>query len=74
MSWTSERARVASLTRSRAADDPELVAARQRLRAARYELHVQKIIADAPPLTDEQRHRVAQLLAPHIVVGGGEVA
>jgi hypothetical protein len=31
MSWTAKRARVASLSRSRTADDPDLVQARERL-------------------------------------------
>lgn len=68
MSWTAERARVASLTRSRAADDPDLIEARRRLRAARLEQHVQKVLAEAPPLTPEQRDRIARLLTP---AGGG---
>lgn len=60
--WTSERARVASLTRSRKADDPELVEARRNLRALRLEEYVTRVVAEAPPLTDEQRERIAALL------------
>jgi hypothetical protein len=62
MSWTSERARVASLTRSRAPDDPDLLAARRNLRAARAEDYVRKLVASAPPLSFEQRDRLAVLL------------
>lgn len=62
MSWTHERARVASLSRSRAALDPELIEARRSLRAARLEDHVKKALEDAPPLTEEQRERIARLL------------
>jgi len=62
VSWTQERARVASLTRSRAADDPDLVAARRNLAAARLADHIEKTIAAAPPLTAEQRDRLALLL------------
>jgi hypothetical protein len=62
MSWTSERARVASLTRSRAPDDPDLLAARRNLRAARAEDYVRKLVAAAPPLSIEQRDRLAVLL------------
>lgn len=62
MSWTTERARVASLTRSREPDDPELVAARRNLRAERLADHVAKIVAEAPPLTPEQIDRIAGLL------------
>jgi len=62
MSWTAERARVASLTRSRPADDPDLLAARQRLRTDRLAQHVARVVADAPPLTPEQRDRIASAL------------
>jgi len=64
LSWTSERARVASLTRSRPADDPDLVAARLRLKAARVEDYIARVVSEAPPLTPEQRDRLASLLRP----------
>lgn len=67
MSWTSERARVASLTRSRKADDPDLVAARQKLKVARFEECVARVVAEAPPLTPAQRDRIAALLAPVVI-------
>lgn len=57
-----ERGRIAALSRSRTSDDPELVSARRNLRAARLEDHVQRVLAEAPPLTDEQRERIAALL------------
>lgn len=62
--WTQERARVASLTRSRDADDPELLDARRNLRAARLEEYIRRTVDDAPPLTTEQRERLALLLRP----------
>lgn len=62
MSWTAERARVASLTRSRKDDDPDLVAARINLKAARAEDYIRRVVAEAPPLTPEQRDRIASLL------------
>lgn len=64
-SWTSERAKIASLTRSRTPDDPELVDARRNLKAIRLEDHVRQVMATWPPLTDDQCARVAALL------GGG---
>jgi hypothetical protein len=67
MSWTTERARVAGLSRDRKSDDPELVAARRDLKAARLEDYVASVVASAPPLTPEQRDRIAALLRP---VGG----
>jgi hypothetical protein len=62
--WTAERARLASLTRSRSADDPDLIDARRRLKALRLEEHVARVVAEAPPLTAEQRDRIAALLRP----------
>lgn len=62
MSWTAHRARVASLSRSRTANDPDLIAARQALKAARLADHIRRTVAEAPPLTAEQRDRLALLL------------
>lgn len=62
--WTQERARVAALSRDRAPDDPELLTARQRLKAARLEDHVRKTVESWPPLTNEQLDHVAALLRP----------
>lgn len=62
--WTHERARVASLTRSRTPDDPELVDARRNLRAERLADHIRRQVDDWPPLTNEQRARLAALLRP----------
>ena len=62
--WTTERARVASLTRSRTADDPDLLDARRNLRAARLEDYIRRTVDAAPPLTSEQRDRLAALLGP----------
>lgn len=62
MSWTAERARVASLTRSRPADDPDLIAAKQRLKAERLAEHVAAVVNAFPPMTDEQLNAVARLL------------
>ncbi|WP_219930992.1 hypothetical protein [Gordonia paraffinivorans] len=61
------RARIAALSRDRSADDPELVDARRDLAATRLEEHVAKVLATAPPLTQEQRGRIASLLRvnPH---------
>ena len=64
----TERGRVASLSRSRAADDPELVSARRNLYAATLESHIARVLAEAPPLTDDQRRRLAGLFT------GGSVA
>jgi hypothetical protein len=66
------RAKVAALSRSRPADDPELVAARQALNAARLERLVQAALTELPPLNDEQIGRVIALLRP--ATGGPRAA
>lgn len=62
MSWTAERARVASLSRSRPADDPDLINARRNLRCERLAAYIERVVDEAPPLTDDQRSRLAGLL------------
>lgn len=62
MSWTADRARVASLSRSRTPDDPDLINARRDLKASRLEAHIRRIVADAPAFTAEQAHRLASIL------------
>ena len=62
--WTHERAKVASLSRSRAVDDPDLIAARRNLRAERLAMYIKRAVDAAPPLTAEQRDRLALLLRP----------
>lgn len=62
MSFPHERARVASLTRSRAADDPELIDARRNMRAERLAEQIRRVVDEAPPLTPSQRARLASLL------------
>jgi hypothetical protein len=69
------RAVVASLSRcvatgERPADDPELLEARRNLKAVGLEEHVAKVVAEAPPLTDEQRTRISALLR----AGGNDAA
>ena len=56
------RGKVAALSRSRAADDPALVDARRDLRAERLADHIRRVVDEAPPLTTEQRDRLALLL------------
>ena len=58
------KARVASFTRSRTPDDPELVDAKRSLAEANIRACVEKVLAAAPPLNDEQRTRLVELLRP----------
>lgn len=62
MSITHERARVASLTRSRSADDPDLLDARRNLAAERLARYIRQTVDAAPPLTPEQRDKLALIL------------
>lgn len=69
MSWTQERSTIAHLHRQikrgeRSADDPELAAAYSRFAAEKISDYVKKVLADAPPLSDEQRTKLAELLKP----------
>lgn len=58
------RARVGALSRSRRTDDPEFLDAKRRLAEANIAEYIEKVLAEAPPLTDEQRVALADLLAP----------
>ena len=68
--WTHHRARVASLSRTHSADHPDVIEARQALKCSRLEDYVTRVLAEAPPLTDAQRERIARLLSPSAAVGG----
>jgi hypothetical protein len=58
------RGKTAGLTRSRTSDDPELVEARRDLAAERLAEYIARTLETAPPLTPEQRDRLALLLRP----------
>ena len=69
MSWTQERSKIAHLSREikrgeRPADDPALTDAYRRFAAAKLNDYILKVLAEAPPLTDEQRTKLAELLRP----------
>lgn len=56
------RAKHAALTRHRPADDPDVLDAKRDLAAEVLRVHIERVIAAAPPLTDEQRDRIAAIL------------
>lgn len=58
------KAKVGSLSRSRSEDDQELLEARRSLKAANVAAYIERVISEAPPLTDEQVDRIALLLRP----------
>ena len=60
--WTTHRARVAGLSRDRLPDDPDLLAAKADLKAARLEDYIARVVASAPPLDPATRDRLALLL------------
>lgn len=55
-----QRARIGSLCRSRAADDPELLAARRELATATIGEFIERTLASVPPLSREQRARIVE--------------
>lgn len=58
------KCRVAALSRSRGSSDAELLCARRALKAAKLAAYVEKVVAEAPPLSPEQIDRIALLLRP----------
>jgi hypothetical protein len=51
----------------RAVDDPEVIDTRQKLAEARISRYIDKILSEAPPLNDEARRRISELLrGPHV--------
>lgn len=53
------------------ADSPQARQAAEELAAAKASIYIERILAEAPPLTPEQRTRLAELLKPVRVNGGG---
>lgn len=60
--WTKTRSEYANLAKTHDPTEPAMVEKRAELRALRLEDHVRRVISEAPPLTDEQRDRIASLL------------
>jgi hypothetical protein len=56
------RARVGALSRDRQPDDPELIAARRELAAARLAEHAQRVVSGWPTPTEQQLANVAAIL------------
>ncbi|MGB3521939.1 MAG: hypothetical protein WBA50_10725 [Mycobacterium sp.] len=57
------RARKAAL-HGRDPEDHELTATRRELAAAKIRHYIDRVLAEAPPLTNEQRSKLAELLRP----------
>lgn len=69
--WKQARAKLAHLSKTLNRDDPRLAALRRDIRAGRLEEYVESVLAEAPPLTDEQRTKLAELLRPVRTAGNG---
>jgi nanoRNase/pAp phosphatase (c-di-AMP/oligoRNAs hydrolase) len=67
----SARSRVRALSRHRGPDHPDTLAASAELRTLTAEEYIRKVVAGAPPLTDEQIRRLRNLLAPAVTAEGG---
>jgi hypothetical protein len=67
--WRKKRAEVASLSYWHP-DSTDLVDARCDLKAMALEEHIERVVRDWPPLTNAQRAKLAELLAPVRVTGG----
>lgn len=71
-STRTARARLAARTRHSPDDTDAIEAARADLAAAGLADHIQAVVDSAPPLTAEQRDRLATLLRPSTQRDGGE--
>lgn len=71
-SVTQARARLAAKTRHN--PDGDHTEARRDLAAANLEAYVRRVVATAPPLTNEQRERLAVLLTGGRTPNGGDAA
>jgi len=62
--FLSKRATYAAQKRHHGTDHPATQAASRELREATLARHITRLVDQAPPLTDEQRARLAGLLMP----------
>jgi hypothetical protein len=70
MARTAERAKLNALKRYRSPDDPEVLKAAAALKAGRIEDHIKTLVDAAPPLSAEQKVRLAALLIAPSGAGG----
>lgn len=77
--WTHYRALVASLSRDRKPDDPELLEARAKLQAARHRSEseqlvdsIRRAVEATPPLPEDAKRRIAAILTRSASRSGGD--
>lgn len=63
------RGRLANAHR-RGGDEALILEVRRDLAAAKLEQYIERVVSEAPPLTDEQRTRLTALLSPSIPARG----
>lgn len=61
---TKARSDLGVKTRKLGADHPDTIEARRTFRAEQTAAYIEKVLAEAPPLTDEQKARLAELFRP----------
>lgn len=64
--WTKARSDLGHKTRKLGPNHPETIEARRTFRAERTAAYIEKVLAEAPPLTDEQKSRLAELFRPTV--------
>jgi hypothetical protein len=69
-SWTKARSELAIKTQRLGPSHPETIAARRDFRAERLADYIEKVLSEAPELTDDQRTKLADLLQPARRAGG----
>jgi hypothetical protein len=62
--WTHARSALALTIQKYGKDSPQADEARANFKACRLGYHIEKILDEAPPLTDDQRTKLAELLRP----------
>jgi hypothetical protein len=68
VSWTKTRSEIAHA--KRANPDADITPLRQKLKAERLEEYIRRVVDEAPPLTNDQRERLALLLRGSTPNGG----
>ena len=64
MSRTKLAGEVGAIARHHGESDPRLPELRRELRALSLEEHIRKVVDSAPPLSDQQKAKLAALLRP----------
>lgn len=75
MPWKSDRATLGYLASQQVpGTDPRVIDAKRRMREGLLAEHIARVVNEAPPLTQEQRDRLAVLLRSDTATTTGTVA